>query len=83
MSFMRTIAILSDAFADAACEVLSPSTMTFDKAVKLPVYALEGVGHLWHVDPDAGILEAFELQDGRWGPAQSADRRRTGHPVAL
>ena len=51
---------------DWVCEVLSPSTMAFDKAGKRPVYAREGVGHLWFVDPDARFLEAFELRDGRW-----------------
>ena len=51
---------------DWAYEVISPSTMTLDRAVKRLVYAREGVGHLWLVEPDARILEAFELRDGHW-----------------
>ena len=31
-----------------------------------PVYAREGVGHLWLVDPADRTLEAFELHDGQW-----------------
>ncbi|WP_419737604.1 Uma2 family endonuclease [Ruegeria sp.] len=30
------------------------------------IYAREGVGYLWFVDPDGRTLEAFELKDGKW-----------------
>ena len=33
---------------------------------KRPIYAHEGVPHLWLVDPVERILEAFELYDGQW-----------------
>ena len=33
---------------------------------KRPLYAREGVGHLWFVDPGDRSLEAFELRDGEW-----------------
>ncbi|MDE0035810.1 MAG: Uma2 family endonuclease [Deltaproteobacteria bacterium] len=45
---------------DWVCEVL------FDQGEKRGVYAREGVGHLWFVDPDVRTLEAFELRDGHW-----------------
>ena len=51
---------------DWVCEVLSPSTRRFDLHGKRPVYAREGVEHLWLVDPLDRTLEAFELRDGHW-----------------
>ena len=51
---------------DWACEILSQVTMTLDVGMKRAIYAREGVAHLWFVDPDARILEAFELRDGQW-----------------
>ena len=65
---------------DWVCEILSPSTRTFDMEEKRPIYAREGVGHLWFVDPAARTLEAFALQDGAWTPAGSA---REDEPVAF
>ena len=51
---------------DWVCEVLSPSTRRLDLHGKRPVYAREGVGHLWLVDPADRTLEAFELREGQW-----------------
>ncbi len=51
---------------DWVCEVLSPSTRALDQGRKRALYAREGVGYLWFVDPDARTLEAFELTDRRW-----------------
>ena len=65
---------------DWVCEVLSPSTRTFDLEKKRPVYAREGVGHLWFVDPGARTLEAFALEDGSWRPAGGA---REDEPVSF
>ena len=30
------------------------------------IYAREGVGHLWMVDPGPRTLEVFRLERGRW-----------------
>ena len=49
---------------DWVCEVLSPSTRRLDLNEKRALYAREGVGHLWFVDPDARTLEAFALREG-------------------
>jgi len=57
---------------DWVCEVLSASTRRLDLHGKRPVYAREGVAHLWLVDPADRALEAFELRDGRWAPIASA-----------
>ncbi len=52
---------------DWVCEILSPSTARTDRALKMPVYAREGVAHLWLVDPDAHTLEVYRLQEpGQW-----------------
>jgi Uma2 family endonuclease len=51
---------------DWVCEVLSPSTRTYDLTAKRAIYARHGVNHLWFVDPDAKTLEAFELRGGSW-----------------
>jgi Uma2 family endonuclease len=51
---------------DWICEVLSPSTVTLDRAKKLKIYAREGVHHAWLIDPDLGTLEVLRLEDGKW-----------------
>ena len=51
---------------DWVCEVLSPSTRRLDLHGKRPVYAREGVRHLWLVDPTDRTLEAFEFREGEW-----------------
>lgn len=51
---------------DWICEVLSPSTESFDRAKKLPVYAQAGVKHAWLVDPGLKTLEVFRLAGANW-----------------
>ena len=51
---------------DWVCEILSPSTRKLDLETKRPVYAREGVRHLWLVDPAERTLEAFECTAGEW-----------------
>ena len=51
---------------DWVCEVLSASTRKLDLHGKRPIYAREGVAHLWLVDPMDRTLEAFELREGEW-----------------
>ena len=65
---------------DWVCEVLSRSTRDLDRHGKRPVYAREGVGHLWFVDPEARDLEAFELRDGEWVLIATA---RNDDPVSI
>ncbi|MXW91368.1 MAG: Uma2 family endonuclease [Rhodospirillaceae bacterium] len=65
---------------DWVCEVLSPSTRDLDRHGKRPVYAREGVGHLWFIDPVARDLEAFELRDGEWVLIATA---RNEDPVSI
>jgi Uma2 family endonuclease len=51
---------------DWICEILSPSTARLDRGPKRRIYAEAGVGHLWLLDPVAGELEAFGLNDRHW-----------------
>jgi Uma2 family endonuclease len=46
---------------DWICEVLSPSTASTDRAVKVPIDAREKVGHVWLVDPLLQTLEVLRL----------------------
>ena len=65
---------------DWVCEILSPSTRKLDLEGKRPVYAREGIGHLWFVDPAARTLEALALASGWWTRAGSA---REDEPVSF
>ncbi len=52
---------------DWVCEILSPSTASFDRIKKSRVYAYEGVAYLWFVDPEARTLETYKLDEqARW-----------------
>lgn len=63
---------------DWVAEVLSPSTARIDRGVKLPVYAREGVGQAWLLDPTAQTVEVLRLDGsgyrlvGTWGGNESA-----------
>ena len=65
---------------DWVCEVLSASTRRLDLHGKRPVYAREGVGHLWFVDPTDRTLDAFELRNGEWVLIASA---KDDEPVSI
>jgi len=51
---------------DWVCEVLSPSTAAVDRAIKMPLHANAGVGHLWLLDPVLRTLEVFAREGTRW-----------------
>ncbi|KZC01681.1 hypothetical protein AU375_02103 [Methylobacterium radiotolerans] len=65
---------------DWVCEILSPSTIRLDRGRKRSIYGTSGVGHLWLLDPAAGVLEGFALADGRWVLLATMQR---GETVAL
>ena len=77
----RLPAVPDDAYftlaPDWVCEILSPSTRKFDLEEKRPIYAREGIGHLWLVDPSARTLEALAFSGGAWSPAGSAQNDDT------
>lgn len=51
---------------DWVCEVLSPSTVSHDRVLKMTQYARLGVEYAWLVDPTAKTLEAYKNEGGRW-----------------
>lgn len=52
---------------DWICEVLSKNTEAIDRAEKMPIYAREGVRHVWLVHPIRRTFEAFSLgSEGLW-----------------
>ena len=51
---------------DWACEVLTPETVMLDRVKKLAIYAREGIGIVWLLDPPAQTLEVLRLENGRW-----------------
>ena len=65
---------------DWVCETMSDSTRELDLNGKRPVYAREGIAHLWLVDPTDRTLEAFELHDGQWLLIASA---KDDEPVSI
>jgi len=62
---------------DWVCEVLSPSTASKDREIKMPIYAHCGVAYAWLVDPTPRILEAYALDDGEWRVLATAIDRDT------
>lgn len=69
---------------DWLCEVLSPSTEKVDRSKKLGIYAREGVGHVWLIDPTRQTLEVLHLTSGRWSlmAAHEADALVRAEPFA-
>ena len=65
---------------DWVCETVADSTRDLDLHGKRPVYAREGIPHLWLVDPVDRTLEAFELHDGQWLLIASA---KDDEPVSI
>jgi Uma2 family endonuclease len=51
---------------DWVCEVVSPTTARLDRVLKMPIYARNGVQHLWLVDPLARVIEISRLEEGHW-----------------
>jgi Uma2 family endonuclease len=51
---------------DWVCEVLSPSTQSYDRKVKARVYAAKGVKHMWLVHPKTRTVEVMRLHEGKW-----------------
>lgn len=49
---------------DLVVEILSPSTETRDRGMKLKLYRRQGVPRYWIVDPDAGTVEVWRFDEG-------------------
>jgi Uma2 family endonuclease len=53
---------------DWLAEVLSPSTVSYDQRVKIPLYERAGVPEVWLIDPTNRTLAIYLLAKGRYGP---------------
>ena len=51
---------------DWICEILSPSTESKDRRIKMPIYARYGVRFAWLVDPLKQSVEVFSLAGSDW-----------------
>ena len=51
---------------DLVVEILSPDSARRDRVEKAQLYARYGVRHYWLADPDARVLEVYELTDGQY-----------------
>jgi Uma2 family endonuclease len=51
---------------DWVCEILSKSTESKDRGIKMPIYARFGVAYAWLINPVQRTLEAYALRDGAW-----------------
>ncbi len=51
---------------DWVCEVLSPSTESLDRGVKMAIYHREEVRHVWLVSPALKTLEVYRRHDLGW-----------------
>ncbi|HEY7552306.1 MAG TPA: Uma2 family endonuclease [Hyphomicrobiaceae bacterium] len=51
---------------DWVCEVLSPSTESYDRGDKQLIYAEAGVANRWQINPVLKMLEVYELKTGKW-----------------
>lgn len=61
---------------DMVAEVLSPSTVRYDRHIKLNLYQRAGVREYWIVDPAARTVCVYVLENGAYhaGVIYSADR---------
>jgi Uma2 family endonuclease len=53
---------------DWLAEVLSPSTASYDRAVKIPVYERAGVPEVWLIDPKRHTVAIYRLANAEYGP---------------
>jgi Uma2 family endonuclease len=67
---------------DLVVEVSSPSTRRLELTRKKDLYELHGVPEYWFVDLDAGRVEVYRLEDGRFGPPTIVSRNQElGSPL--
>jgi Uma2 family endonuclease len=59
---------------DLVVEILSPSTAARDRGIKLKLYRRQGVAEYWIVDPDAHVVDVWDLAGGAGRPQRYTDR---------
>ena len=74
---------LIEGHPDLVVEIVSPSSVRYDRVTKMTWYAAIGVPEYWIVDPSARILERLVLRDGRYTIADSLAGRRVFRPESF
>ncbi|MCW3490492.1 Uma2 family endonuclease [Dethiobacter alkaliphilus] len=69
-----------DVVPELVVEVISPSTGKKDRVLKLNHYQAAGILHYWIVDPEEGIIEAYELREGHYVSMVRAHTGTFSHP---
>jgi Uma2 family endonuclease len=54
---------------DWIAEVLSLSTATYDRAIKLRAFERAGVPEVWLIDPTDRTVAIYRIADGQYGPS--------------
>ena len=57
---------ICDGAPDVIIEVLSPSSVSYDKFTKFQRYQKAGVREYWIVHPENKVIEVFTLENGRY-----------------
>lgn len=70
-----------DALPELVVEVLSPSTSRKDRVTKLNHYQTSGIAHYWIVDPEEGVIEAYQLREGLYTSMVRACEGIFSHPA--
>jgi len=80
----RTTAGLVGGHPDLVVEIISPSSVPYDRVTKLGYYASIGVPEYWVFDPAARIVERLVLQeDGKYVIAQAAAAAEVFRPESF
>jgi len=68
---------------DWVAEVLSPTTASYDRTIKVPVYERAGVPEVWLIDTTHRTLTTYRLADGRYGSPTVLKLTGTTHLTAV
>ncbi len=69
-----------DTLPSLVAEILSPSTSRKDRVTKLNHFRMAGILHYWIVDPEDGIIEAYELRNGLYMSISRTHEGTFSHP---
>ncbi len=68
---------------DLVVEIVSPSSVRYDRVIKMHWYATIGVPEYWIIDPAARTLERLVLQDGHYVIAEALEGDAVFRPASF
>jgi Uma2 family endonuclease len=74
---------LASGHPDLAVEIVSPSSVRYDRVTKMQWYASIGVPEYWIVDPRAHTLERLVLEGDRYAIAEALAEDSVFHPPSF